>query len=128
MPILLVILGLLSIGLNLLYEGTEIKHHKANCHGEYFIFIVFVFVSLLPCSYHGTVSEILNEFLILNQKPLKFLVFWGQRDGFPKNIFIEKVASAQWTTILPSKQPKSKMMISSPATLVLVLASFKWSN
>ena len=36
--------------------------------------------------------------------------------------------TAPWTTILPSKQQKSKMMISSPATLVLVPASFKWSN
>ena len=36
--------------------------------------------------------------------------------------------SALWTTILPSKQQKSKMMSSSPATLVLVPASFKWSN
>ena len=37
-------------------------------------------------------------------------------------------SNAHWITMIPSKQPNSKMKISSPATLVRVPANFKyWS-
>ena len=35
-------------------------------------------------------------------------------------------SNAHWITMIPSKQPNSKIKISTPATLVQVPASFKW--